>query len=143
MAVSLNSALIMIAVSGLECYCGEVINGLPIISATGCRADNTCSISETAIGQCSLEKKLSNGLETLRYTCIEVELTQIDSVLALTDICNTSTVSSTETSHVHCCIHNDYCNRDIQMMDKPTSQETLAMSSSTTATPNNGQSKGT
>ena len=134
----------LITVSGLECYCGQVIGGQPISTTPECRQDNTCTISDTSIGQCSLERTVSNGLETLRYTCLEVQSTQFDAGLALTDICNKSTTfaDTAQTSNVDCCVYRNYCNHEF--VEKPSSEETpqiVPSTSTSTSTPNDSVGK--
>ena len=132
-----------IPVSSLNCYCGQFINGVRVPDVPECREDNTCSISETSVGQCALEKitNLINGVVIQRYTCLEINAMEIDAVLALNVFCNISSVSadSTETLHVGCCVHVDLCNSDIQFPDESTPQTDSTPSPST---PTNSDSNG-
>lgn len=98
------------------------------------------------MGQCSLERTVSDSLETLRYTCLEVQSAQIEAGLALADMCNISTTSAdaTQTSQVGCCVSSNYCNLDIEFVEKPTSEETpqvLPSTSTVMSTPNDSVGK--
>lgn len=109
---------------GIECYCAYMVNGEEY-SQPKCQ-QNTCSITDTSISQCYLERKISNGNVALVYSCLEIEISQIDPQGVLKKTCNTSrTDSNGDTIDTICCDHTDKCNQHLQFADSslPTSTE--------------------
>jgi hypothetical protein len=127
------------AVVGLECYCAYFIDEVEFPSQE-CQQDNTCIIPNTSVGQCYLERKIfSDGSVTQRYTCQEILSSQIDPS-ALEHICNRSVVDKDPRSDVACCSRENYCNRNIQLVEHSSPPQTP---NSETASAPRGDSKWT
>lgn len=102
----------------IDCYCDHSVDGVSR-PPQKCQ-QNTCSITDTSIGQCYLERKKISGHVILDYSCLEIEASQIDSQGALKKICNTSrTDGNGDTTDTICCDHIDYCNQHIQFAESP------------------------